>query len=140
MDYRQFFEELKSCYESNGLPFEYDFKRSVAKVQANNLNLLNMPPYCYSKQTIKSSNKSAKSKFRFNLYDDFIKAMKPESLNAREYFFVPRLFYGVEDMVYSLAWELSCKIGRLPDALHARMVFSLDGHRAIRRYIKEHGV
>lgn len=146
MDYRQFFDDLKECYSSRGFPFDYDFDKSVSK-SCNSLGK-SLGPLAsfFSKQLsrrLKSENfvYSNKGKdFRANYSGDFKIPMWKDHVFPKQYFFVPRLFYGVEDMVYSLAWELSCRIGRLPDALHARMVFSLDSHRAIRRYIEKHGV
>lgn len=142
MDYRQFFDELKACYLSHGLAFEYDFDKSVSKgcksskwpkfhqVLSKNISKgLGNKNYAYSN-----------SKGSQNYQDHASKnSMKFEKIVAKNCFFFPR-FSSVGDMVYYLAWELALKVGRLPDALHARMIFSLDGHRAVRNYIKKFGV
>lgn len=144
MDHRQFFEELKACYRLHGLPFPYDFEKSVAKHCRS--NIISITHHALAKNVSKGheSKKWAYSKSaasRQNSYKErFYKSLELEKILAKNQFSSPRFFFSVEGMVYTLAWELSCAIGRLPDALHARMVFSLDGHSAIRRYIEKHGV
>lgn len=145
MDYRQFFEELKYCYLSRGLSFDYDFEKSVSK-GCNSAAKHTQSLHVLNKKSLKESGiknylySNSDSKVRNRISEDFKKILDSEKMWSTKYFYAPRLFYSVGDMVYGLAWELALKIGKLPDALHSRMVFSLDGHRATRMYIKEFGV
>lgn len=145
MDYEQFFMELKECYSSHGLEFNYDFDSSVVKSWKNHFNkwgrilmskygLKNPRPFVFDKYStgpdIKKSWNALQDKY----------AHASSAIKSSIYALRPRVFFGVADMVYTLAWELSCEIGRLPDSLHARMVLSTDDHRARRNYIENHGV
>jgi hypothetical protein len=50
-----------------------------------------------------------------------------------------QVFSNLPDMLYLLALELSQKIGRLPDALHARMVLTTDQNPSVKAYIRQFG-
>lgn len=140
MDYHQFFLELRDCYASHGLEFGHDFESSVIKswthipnkwMQPPFHNNMSKPPFCYSDKPPSPGNWAA-------LRDKYAGASS--STKASLYALRPRVFFSAADMVYTLAWDLSREIGRLPDALHARMVLSTDDHRARRTYIESHGV
>lgn len=142
MDCRAFFEELGRAYADNGLEFPYTYdgfyygklpRNKTVPVQfAEGLVRRNMfakpkeqtcfpkalsNPWCYA-----SAN--GKAPWYAKSIEEIQKA---------------RYFYGPSDMVYTLAWELSQRIGRLPDGIHARMVLSIDDHACIRRYVAEWG-
>lgn len=129
MDCQTFLEELKDCYKINGIEFPDSllFYRSNSSTRvpfngkpAKHDRLKNqISSYAYAKvgnATPSYKHYNAMSKQKIKVFTDF------------------------RDMVYTLAWELSERIGRLPDSLHARMVLSIDGHPMVKSYIGKWGV
>lgn len=124
MDHRTFFEELRECHLENGLPFGYELSGPIVKsIYYGFLSATNK--YCYS-------GKSASPATNKNLATTAIPAKNLSNGSGKWHSFQA-------DIVYAIAWRLSERIGRLPDPLHNRMVFSIDGHPAVARYIRKHG-
>jgi hypothetical protein len=147
MEYEDFLKELKDCYEAHG----HDFWRAVFC-------------FCYSNKGNKSGlgkfdNKFAYQGIKSNLHVNAVldnpsaqkkidsKKEATEVFKSRKSFAPANKHWGVgigtfmdvKDVVYSLAWELSQKIGRLPDHIHARMSLSIDRHPSVSRYIERFG-
>lgn len=136
MDCEEFLRELKDCYRINGveLPDDRSLLCFASRSQANktpfqktSLDKVAAMYGCEGGASFKGSNCYAPNTTAQN----FANPMSKHKI---------RLFSDFRDMVYTLAWELSRKIGRLPDSMHARMVLSADGHPMVRRYIEERGV
>lgn len=131
MDCRTFFEELGQSYVDNGLDFPYsyegfyfgDFGRAKAQPKSAHPH----PPPNKKKYDLYSRLFDGKA-VEYKWYSPPIDHKQKD-----------RLFKNPTDMVYTLAWELSQRIGRLPAALHARMVIGGDDHPCVRRYIAEWG-
>lgn len=144
MDCRTFFEELGRAYAESGLEFPYSYegfyygrlpRNKIVPgqffAQSSHKNLSAKPkdasffskalshPWCYA-----VSNDKAKAPWYAKSIEEIQKA---------------RCFADPSDMVYTLAWELSQSVGRLPEAIHARMVFSADDHPCVRKYISMWG-
>lgn len=144
MDYRAFFEELGRSYAHNGLEFPYTYDGFYYGVLTRNKTVLGpfiaesayKKAYAVPKEQT-SFPKALSHPWCYASSDG--KAKAPWYAKSIEEIQKARYFEGPADMVYTLAWELSQRIGRLPDGLHARMVLSADDHRCIRRYVAEWG-
>jgi len=144
MEYEDFLKELKDCYEAHG----HDFWRAVFCL-------------CYSSKGNKSGLGKFDNKFayegikpnfhvpsaldkldnhkKFDSKKEVFKRSKSVASTNKHWGVGIGAFMDVKDMVYSLAWELSRKIGRLPDPIHARMSLSIDRHPSVLRYIEHFG-
>ena len=134
MDYETFFYALRECHRSHGLPFDHRFSDAFDKeTKGNKFSNTILKSFCYSKKTrsggcvmeIKAPTNGATKNGTYSKSFDF---KMPWSM-----------WRNPADMVYTIAWRLSERIGRLPDHLHNRMVLSADRHIAISRYIRKHG-
>lgn len=144
MDAAAFFEDLRRCYSENGLPFDYDMEKSVS---TKNLNF-SCKSFSYAAAGKKNQaagtgslrdcfKEYSKSKFLENIVKDAPMMTKNFASNeVSKWGGIPRIFSSAEDMLYTLAWELSLVIGRLPDAVHARMILSVDHHHARLAYVE----
>lgn len=137
MDCEEFLRELKDCYRINGVEFPDDFMFFSSKFTPN--PQVKRAPYRNAAHGKVPAMYRCEEK---TLPENAFCYSKGKA--AKEFLVTPkrksRAFSDFRDMVYTLAWELSRKIGRLPDGLHARMVLSADGHPMVRRYIEERGV
>ncbi len=142
MDYMVFFKELKSEFERRGLGFRYQpdifaygnpfgkFKKSV-KLGAKN-NLFFVDKVSDKNKSDMCSNLSKWIPFKNGCHAN------PFSHSPEIDDYKIEIFFGLPDMVYRIALNLAKKIGRLPDALHARMIFSTDEHAAVKTYIRRY--
>jgi hypothetical protein len=127
MDYREFLNELESACSAAGVDFEYFNGGSASPINnyilREKINLPNPPTKTYT------WNRS-----EVNIKNEWIKTENYN--NKRENF---KVFQCLADLVYFLALSLSRKIGRLPEALHARMMMSTDDNANRKEYVRNHG-
>jgi hypothetical protein len=150
--YEDFFEELKSCYESHGLAFKYSLDHYFPTYYPKNYfkTQKNKPSSCNNKvggafgalhgAIVGLRGKSTKNKIKRSYPKTFENFDRGASENkwgpaTQEFDF----FRDVPDMLYRLSLRLSRKIGRLPDNLHARMVFAVGLHPSVSEYINTFG-
>lgn len=134
-EYQVFFEELKACYKSHGLLMNARF---LSPGTPN-------PTGSYLGGSIKSKNSGHFSNKTPHLakfgppcsYKNSAMNNKKTALKGKKSDL--RVFSNLPDMLYLLALELSQKIGRLPDALHARMVLTTDQNPSVKAYIRQFG-
>jgi len=116
IDYKEFFEELKECYEKHSIEFNYDLRAVRFKNEENISNKV----YSYDE--------------KYNKNDYWIK--KTAITNPPP---IKRIFQNFESMVYHIALNLAEKIGRLPDHLHSRMILSIDNDEYLKTYVRKFG-
>lgn len=127
MDYREFLKELESACTSAGVDFEYFNGGSASPINnylfREKINLP-LPPKTstWSGAEVKIKNGWSKTES----YDN----------NKHENF---KIFQCLADLVYFIALNLSKKIGRLPEALHVRMMMSTDDNAHRKEYVRNHG-
>lgn len=134
MDCQTFLQELKDCYKINGLDLPEGMipnyrrasnrsaPRPAVSCELKCKSKPYEPPYVYAKVA--------------NSYASFALKNFPNPMSKQKV----KIFADFKDMVYTLAWELSERIGRLPDSLHARMILSTDNHPLVKSYVWKWGV
>jgi hypothetical protein len=137
IDYEQFFFELRDLYLANGLEFNHelkDVKRNISssrhvgilKDVALDKDLLGEEKF--PKDSLKPTNKKIP-------FQNGIKIDNNKLFNKAMW----RFYKSFEEFVYSTAYELAEKIGRLPDAMHSRMILSTDDSPARKNYVLKFG-
>lgn len=142
MDCAAFFEEIRREFVSRGLEFRYSPERLVygdlfkvaPSYKANKNNFVSLG---VNKKSNKNLSATSKCSGGSEFWNDCISKSQPYVMVRDDQ--DVEMFFDLTDMVYRLALKLAKKIGRLPDALHARMVLSSDDHPSVKRYIERYG-
>lgn len=142
MDCAAFFEEIRREFVSRGLEFRYSPERFVygdlfkvaPSYQANKNKFVSLGVNNKSKKDLSAASKCSGD---YEIWDNCISKSQPYVIVRDDQ--DVEMFFDLLDMVYRLALKLAKKIGRLPDALHARMVLSSDDHPSVKRYIERYG-
>ena len=134
IDYEQFFFELRDLYLANGLEFRHelnDVKQSIScSRHVGILTDIKLDKDLFGEEKLPKDSFKPTNKFQNGIKIDnnklFNKAMW-------------RFCKSFEEFVYSKAYELAEKIGRLPDAMHSRMILSTDDSPSLKKYVMQFG-
>lgn len=127
MDHHQFLKELEEAYSDRGLELSYSRNKDQYILEEPALGI--------------KKKGNIKKTFSWNKNPVMVgggwltgtaSSDNPASFNFR-------VFGNIREFVYHLALRLSRRIGRLPDALHARMIMSTDDDRSLKEYVRKHG-
>ena len=133
--YKEFFEELRECYEKHSIDFNYDLRNVGFKYEENIPNKVYVKTKATTNQISNQPKQSEEYNENHNKNDYWIK--KPAATNPPTK--IKRIFQNFESMVYHIALNLAENIGRLPDHLHSRMVLSIDNNEYLKTYIRKFG-
>lgn len=118
MDYATFFDDLETCYKENEIQFRCSYSSAIRNF------IVSVDPNAPELQKEEITYTWDKNKKHF----------AGQFLNHKSFDF--KVFKTKREVIYYLAWELACVIGRLPDKLHARMVLSTDRDPFLKTYLR----
>lgn len=124
MDYDQFLNELRVAYSQRGLEMQYVPTNKRYAVEEN--TYVPKPKdqtFTWDKKQVKMGNNWMTKTYNNN--KDYNKSFK--------------VFDTIAEIAYYFAFRLSMIIGKLPEALHVRMIMSTDDNRHRKEYVRIHG-
>ena len=140
IDYEQFFFELRDLYLKNGLEFKHelsDVKRSISS--SRHVGVLAraafvggfVPELTLDKEIFKSFKPNNKK----------ILARNGIEINNNKLFDKAKwkFYKSFEEFIFAMAYELAEKIGKLPDAMHSRMILSICDSPSRKKYVLKFG-
>jgi hypothetical protein len=134
IDYEQFFFELRDLYLANGLEFNHelnDVKRSIS----SSLHVGVLTDLTLDKDLGKEIFKSFKPNNKKMPFRDGIKIDNNKFFDKAKW----KFYKSFEEFIYSMAYELAEKIGKLPDAMHSRMILSICDSPSRKKYVLKFG-
>jgi len=139
IDYEQFFFELRDLYLANGLEFNHelsDVKRSISSSRhVGILTDLTLDKELVAKEGEEIFAESFKPNNKKMPFHNGIKIDNNKLFNKAMW----KFYKSFEEFVYSLAYELAEKIGKLPDAMHSRMILSICNSPSRKKYVLKFG-
>ena len=124
MDYDQFLKELRAVYSENGFEMEYaSYNGRYSVKQETYIPKKKEQTFTWNKNPMNISNDWMGKSYNNN--KNYDKSFK--------------MFESIAEVVYYFAFRLSSLIGKLPEALHVRMVMSTDDNWHRKEYVRIHG-